>query len=67
MVTSAVLWIGSLVPALDGEAGAEAGGNATTTAALSAVSLVIGYAVLFALWRYIFSPRARAKRGEDRD
>jgi hypothetical protein len=50
--------------ALDGEAAVETGSNGTTIAAVSAVSLVLGYLVLFALWRYVFSARARAKRGE---
>ncbi len=53
--------------ALDGEAAAEAGSNGATTAALSAVSIVLGYLVLFALWRYVFSARAKRKRGEPPD
>lgn len=53
--------------ALDGEAAAEAGSNGATTAALSAVSIVLGYLVLFALWRYVFSSRAKRKRGEGPD
>jgi hypothetical protein len=50
--------------ALDGEAAVESGDNGATIAAVSAVSLVLGYLVLFALWRYVFSAKARAKRGE---
>jgi hypothetical protein len=54
-----------LVPlALDGEAIAESGGNGTAIAVISAVSLVAGYLLLFALWRYVFSNKAKAKRGE---
>jgi len=37
--------------ALDGEAIAETGGNGTAIAVISAVSLVAGYLLLFALWR----------------
>jgi hypothetical protein len=54
-----------LVPlALDGEAITETGGNGTAIAVISAVSLVAGYLLLFALWRYVFSNKAKAKRGE---
>jgi hypothetical protein len=53
--------------ALDGEAAAETGGNGALIAALSAVSLVLGYLVLFALWRYVFSAKAKARRGEPPD
>jgi hypothetical protein len=54
-----------LVPlALDGEAITESGGNGTAIAVISAVSLVAGYLLLFALWRYVFSNKAKAKRGE---
>jgi hypothetical protein len=28
------------------------------------VSIVVGYLLLFALWRYVFSSKAKAKRGE---
>lgn len=52
--------------ALDGQAGAEAGGGdvVTAIAVVSAVSIVGGYLLLFALWRYVFSDRAKARRGE---
>lgn len=54
-----------LVPlALDGEAITETGGNGTAIAVISAVSLVAGYLLLFALWHYVFSSKAKAKRGE---
>ncbi len=57
--------LSALAPlALDGEAAVETGGGGAMTAALSAVSIVLGYLVLFALWRYVFSARAKAKRGE---
>ena len=53
--------------ALDGESAIEHGSNGAAIAAVSAVSLVLGYLVLFALWRYVFSAKARAKRGERDD
>jgi hypothetical protein len=55
--------------ALDGETAVEAGGNGTAIAIVSAVSLTGGYLLLYVLWRYVFSARAKAKRGEppDRD
>jgi len=53
--------------ALDGEAALETGNSGATIAAVSAVSIVLGYVVLFVLWRYVFSARARAKRGEPPD
>lgn len=64
MHTLSVLWVGLAPLALDGEAAVEAGGNGTSVAVLSGVSLVVGYVVLFALWRYVFSAKARAKREE---
>jgi hypothetical protein len=55
----------SLLPlALDGESAVEQGSSGTAIAALSAVSIVVGYVVLFLLWRYVFSAKAKAKRGE---
>jgi hypothetical protein len=50
--------------ALGGEAVTETGGNGTVLAVISAVSIVIGYLVLYLLWRYVFSAKARDKRGE---
>jgi hypothetical protein len=50
--------------ALDGEAVTESGGNGTAIAVISAVSIVAGYLLLFALWRYVFSSKAKARRGE---
>lgn len=55
----------NLVPlALDGEAVSESGGNAAAIAVISVVSIAAGYVLLFALWRYVFSAKAKAKRGE---
>jgi heme/copper-type cytochrome/quinol oxidase subunit 2 len=55
----------TLVPlALDGEAAVEAGGTGTAIAIVSAISLVVGYLMLFLLWRYVFSAKAKARRGE---
>lgn len=62
-MTALALLVTGLVPlALDGEAAVESGSNGTTLGALSAVSIVGGYVVLFLLWRYVFSAKARAKR-----
>jgi hypothetical protein len=66
---SAVLGVGvlaaKLVPlALDGEAVSESGGGGTAIAVITAVSIAAGYVLLFALWRYVFSAKAKAKRGE---
>jgi hypothetical protein len=55
----------ALIPlALDGEAAVESGGTGTAIAVVSAVSIVAGYVVLYLLWRYVFSTKAKAKRGE---
>jgi hypothetical protein len=50
--------------ALDGESAAEVGGNGALLAIIAAASMVIGYVVLYLLWRYVFSAKARDKRGE---
>jgi hypothetical protein len=50
--------------ALGGESVSESGGNGTLLAIIAAVSMVIGYVVLYLLWRYVFSAKARDKRGE---
>jgi hypothetical protein len=53
----------SAVPlALGGESGTEAGGNGTAIAVVSLVSIVGTYLLLFVLWRYVFSSKARARR-----
>jgi hypothetical protein len=58
----------AIVPlALDGESVAETGGSGEVLAIISVVSIAVGYVVLFALWRYVFSARAKAKRGEPPD
>jgi hypothetical protein len=55
----------TLLPlALDGETLSEGHGSGTAIAVVSAVSIVVGYLLLFALWRYVFSSKAKAKRGE---
>ncbi len=65
MIAALGVLAASLAPlALDGESAADGGGNGTAIAVVSAVSLVFGYLVLFALWRYVFSSKAKAKRGE---
>jgi hypothetical protein len=50
--------------ALDGEAVSESGGDGAAIAAISVVSMAVGYVVLFLLWRYVFSAKAKAGRGE---
>jgi hypothetical protein len=65
MIAALSVLAASLVPlALDGEAVSESGGNATAIAVISVVSVAAGYVLLFALWRYVFSAKAKAKRGE---
>jgi general stress protein CsbA len=46
--------------ALDGES---AGGNSTSIAIISVVSMVAGYLLLAGLWYFVFRKKARAKRG----
>jgi hypothetical protein len=53
--------------ALGGESATEAGGNGTAIAVVSVVSIVGAYLLLFVLWRYVFSAKARSRRGERRD
>lgn len=65
MIAALAVLSAKLLPlALDGETISEGGGNGTAIAVISAISLVAGYLVLFALWRYVFSSKAKAKRGE---
>ena len=52
--------------ALDGESVSEGGGNGTSIAIVSAVSIVGGYLLLAALWYFVFSARARDKREQKR-
>ena len=55
----------SVVPlALGGEAAGESGNTGTAIAVVSAVSIVAGYGLLWALWHFVFSAKAKAKRGE---
>jgi hypothetical protein len=53
--------------ALGGESVAETGASGEVLAIISAVSIALGYVILFALWRYVFSAKAKAKRGEPPD
>jgi hypothetical protein len=65
MIAALGVFAASLVPlALDGEAASESGGGGTAIAVISAVSIAAGYVLLFALWRYVFSAKAKARRGE---
>ncbi len=67
MIAGLGVLVAGLVVALDGETAAETGGNGTAIAIVSAVSLVGGYLLLYALWRYVFSAKAKAKRREPPD
>lgn len=64
IAAASVLAASMLQLALDGEALTESGGDGTAIAVVSAISLLTGYLLLFALWRYVFSAKAKAKRGE---
>ena len=66
MLLAATSPLGVLPLALDGESVAETGGGGVL-AIISVVSIAVGYVVLFALWRYVFSAKAKAKRGEPPD
>jgi hypothetical protein len=58
----------ALVPlALDGEAAVEHGSSGEAIAVVSIISIAGGYLLLYALWRYVFSERAKVKRGEPPD
>ncbi len=59
--------VASVLPlALDGESVTESGGNGTAIAVVSVVSIVGGYLLLFVLWRYVFSAKARSRRENGR-
>jgi len=62
LVTSLVLPM-----ALDGDAATETGGGGEAVAVVSVISIVGGYLLLFALWRYVFSEKAKVKRREPPD
>lgn len=51
----------ALLLALDGES---AGANNTGLALISIVSIVFGYVLLACLWHFVFSAKARRRRGE---
>jgi hypothetical protein len=53
-----------LPPALDGEAVTAHGTSGTLLAIISVASMAIGYVVLYLLWRFVFSAKARERRGE---
>jgi hypothetical protein len=67
-LASARLLAAALAPlALDGEAAVEHGSSGETIAVVSVISIVGGYLLLYALWRYVFSEKAKVKRGEPPD
>ena len=51
----------ALVLALDGESAVQSN---TGLAVISVVSMVFGYVLLACLWHFVFSAKARRKRGE---
>jgi hypothetical protein len=53
----------SIPIALGGES---AGGDSTGIAVISAVSIVLGYLLIAALWYFVFRDRARARRRRNR-
>jgi len=53
--------------ALDGDTATETGASGEAIALVSVISIVGGYLLLFALWRYVFSEKAKIKRGEPPD
>jgi hypothetical protein len=68
MIAGLSMLAAQLVPlALDGEAASEVGGNGTAIAIVSVVSIGAGYVLLFVLWRYVFSEKAKTKRREPPD
>jgi hypothetical protein len=62
-IAIAAALLNSVLPiALDGESVSEGAGNGTLLAVLSLASIIAGYLVLFALWRWVFRPNARKRR-----
>jgi hypothetical protein len=70
MIVGLSMLVASLVVsplALDGDAATETGGSGEAIAVVSAISIVGGYLLLYALWRYVFSEKANVKRREPPD
>ena len=61
MAPAASHLLAAAVLALDGES---AVGNSTGLAIISLVSIVFGYVLLACLWHFVFSAKARRRRGE---
>ena len=62
-MAAAAALVASILPlALGGESAVETGSNSTLLDILSAVSIVVGYLLIFALWRWVFSAKARERR-----
>jgi heme/copper-type cytochrome/quinol oxidase subunit 2 len=64
MVAAALAHAGITPLALGGEAAVESGGTGTAIAVILAISLVVGYVMLYLLWRFVFSTKAKERRGE---
>jgi hypothetical protein len=60
-------FLGAMPIALDGDTATETGSSGEAIAVVSVVSIVCGYLLLYALWRYVFSEKAKVKRGEPPD
>jgi uncharacterized BrkB/YihY/UPF0761 family membrane protein len=57
--------LSSILPlALNGESVPESGGGGTLLGVISLVSIIACCLVLFALWRWVFSPNAHKRRGK---
>jgi hypothetical protein len=64
-MSAVIAGLATVVPlALGGEAAVESGGTGTAIAVVSAISIAAGYVLLYLLWRFVFSTKAKAKRGE---
>jgi hypothetical protein len=59
--------LGTGLPSLPmGLGGESAGGQSTGIAVISAVSIVVGYVLIWALWYFVFRDGSRARRNRDR-
>ena len=58
--------LGALISVPLALGGESAGGESTGIAVISAVSIVVGYLLIAALWYFVFRDRARARRRRNR-
>jgi hypothetical protein len=66
-VVAATLAALALPLALGGEASTETGPGTTAIAVISVLSMLGGYVLLWALWHYVFSAKARERRRDSED